>query len=413
MPIQPYTVFTWLIHGTWARQARWTQEGSPLRTALQNDVPAFVRFKLLPWTGRNRAGDREIAAEKLIDSVEKTSGGRAVRIVVAHSHGGNIGALAARDRPDLFDAVITLNTPFIAPVPRDWSVLVVHLLVLMLGVGVLVNWTLHLNYLVEAAIAIGVTAAVLGPFFLFRDRLISAAQRVLHDTILSDTYGEQTPVLCISTADDEAFGWLEVIDALINIPFLLLHRIAFPVVFVLMVAFHYFFRWEFATNTLELFSIWAQAAAQSTSLGDFASRYFFSTPLVLSDENIKSATSYLYNEAPLGLALWLGLLSSFFYFTASFAILASASLLGSVLLRRVVFGARLGPSAFLYALATRLKVTLTPVYLRRAELLFVQSSESRWLRHSDPYANPDVLRLITGWVTSLLVERTQAEAREE
>lgn len=406
MPKQPRTVLAWLIHGTWARRARWVHEGSPLRVALERDIPAKVSFELLSWSGNNSESARDEAAEKLVASAERTEDQQYLRVAVAHSHGGNIAAHAVCRRPDLFNAVVTLNTPFVALVPRDWTVIVLHSLILIAGVDVFVNWQLHLNFLLEAAIGLVCMAGVFGLLFIFRDKLMAAMQLYTSDVMQHDTTDERTRVLCISTADDEAFGWLELADALINAPFLLLHRIALPVIFVGIMIIHLVSHWDFSMGALELLNAADSAALQSQSFGEYAYHFVFGNPpqLILTIENRDLLTAALYNELPFPVIFVLTAISSFFYFSAFFAILATLSLIAGVVMRRIVFGTSIGLSAFMYALCTRLKVTLTPVYLKHAELRVVQSSKFGWLRHSDAYANPEVQSMITDWITSILDE---------
>jgi len=86
----------YLIHGTWARSARWCQKGSLIRKHISRALGEDTIFEPLDWSGRNSVGARAKAARslrgKLID-LNASSRDRKVHIV-AHSHAGNIVSYA-------------------------------------------------------------------------------------------------------------------------------------------------------------------------------------------------------------------------------------------------------------------------------------------------------------------------------
>src|SRR5262245_27464663 len=92
----------WLVHGTWAKSARWTLDGSRLRKTLQEGLEGEVTFETFPWTGRNRTFDRGEAARQLLDSLRAGRDEPQATFVIAHSHGGNIAATA--DYMDAYEA---------------------------------------------------------------------------------------------------------------------------------------------------------------------------------------------------------------------------------------------------------------------------------------------------------------------
>jgi hypothetical protein len=116
VPSQPVAIVT-LIHGTWARSAPWTRADSPLGVALRaafDDRVALFRFE---WTGHNRVGARERAAERLhahlLGLADRYPDAR--HYVIAHSHAGNIVMYALRDRAlhERLHGVVCLSTPFL------------------------------------------------------------------------------------------------------------------------------------------------------------------------------------------------------------------------------------------------------------------------------------------------------------
>ena len=114
-----------LIHGTGARNAPWTSEGSNLRTRLEERLrPEPVIFNCFCWSGRNSVRARETAAADLRASlcklIEEYPDAR--HSIIAHSHGGNIALRALDGKFELrkrVPLVVTLATPFIVASVRD------------------------------------------------------------------------------------------------------------------------------------------------------------------------------------------------------------------------------------------------------------------------------------------------------
>jgi hypothetical protein len=104
-----------LVHGTFARDADWTKDGSPLRASLAFSLGDRATFHVFNWSGKNTTSARVragIGLARHLRRVRRSNLG-AKQVVIAHSHGGNI-ALYARRRMNLQDvAMVTLGTPFI------------------------------------------------------------------------------------------------------------------------------------------------------------------------------------------------------------------------------------------------------------------------------------------------------------
>lgn len=108
-----------LVHGTFARHAKWVRPTGALARAL-GALPK-TRVRAFCWSGRNREGDRIRAGQALHDELVELAARHpdALHHVIGHSHGGNV-ALYAMRRPDgeidpaLHSVhVTTLSTPFI------------------------------------------------------------------------------------------------------------------------------------------------------------------------------------------------------------------------------------------------------------------------------------------------------------
>ena len=123
-----------LVHGTWARGATWTRKGSLLRQALESRFPN-AELREFTWTGRN-ANRARFGAHFDLEAalmVEEMQGHRPRRVLVCHSHAGNIALGVANFRIyGLLSAIVTISSPFLSswllPEPyqpslcrgRDW-----------------------------------------------------------------------------------------------------------------------------------------------------------------------------------------------------------------------------------------------------------------------------------------------------
>jgi len=396
------TINVWLIHGTWARQARWTRDGSPLRKALQGGLKGDVRFAALPWTGRNNTLHRLEASIQLLASLEASKGDSNINFIVTHSHGGNIAAdaIAAdavlaetnpKEEPYQFDGVVTLNTPFLVTIPRDGTLVLMHLILLGLCVFFLVPQLLRLSWFVETLIVFGLGAILVFPaLVLFSGYLDSWLETPL--TRLPKTRGW---MLSIWTPDDEAFAWLEAVDSMLNAPYLVLHKAALPTTLLAVAFAHYILRWDFLNLD------WLIPAARELQKGDFLSyltTLAFEGPLALTGDQIHWLSAWYYEKAPLpilGLVLILSVIGYFLMFWSLFAI---GALTATYLLRALVFGEGFGPLALSRAVGARLKVSLTPMFHSDVEHIIAHSRLSTWLRHSAIYDDPLVLEQIVKWM---------------
>ncbi|WP_263843382.1 esterase/lipase family protein [Roseobacter sinensis] len=111
-----------LLHGTFARGAAWTQPGSPLRDAVMRGIGGPVAFHTILWSGRNSVAARRAASDDLHRRVTRSLKRHPDRrhLVIAHSHGGNI-AMQALSRDFELGArcqLICLSTPFLVLRPR-------------------------------------------------------------------------------------------------------------------------------------------------------------------------------------------------------------------------------------------------------------------------------------------------------
>jgi pimeloyl-ACP methyl ester carboxylesterase len=102
-----------LVHGTWARGARWAQGSAVLPAAIRAKFDEVI-FHILEWSGRNNDSDRSTAASRLETEIRavQASFPQAPIFLIGHSHGGNVCVRAANRVPSLA-GLVTLATPFV------------------------------------------------------------------------------------------------------------------------------------------------------------------------------------------------------------------------------------------------------------------------------------------------------------
>lgn len=397
----------WLVHGTWARHARWVREGSALRDALAEGLQGTVSFRTHAWTGRNRAKDRREAAERLLASVAQAAADADATFIIAHSHGGNVAVHAAAQAADrrarslaegqapLADGVVTLNTPFLAFAPRDRGMLLIHAVALLLATQVLVPRFLSLSPAEGLLIASGILLAASVACFLWfalSGALVAFWTLLEQPPVVSGGSLSGTDVLSLCTPDDEALGWLEAVDAILNLPYLLLHKVALPVSFLALSLTHYVFRWDF------LHLEWLAAALESGQPPAGFRESLLSPAPEVSAETVTWVSGWLYEEGSLVALVGALALSTASHFALFWSVLAIACLGTIYLTRGIAFGEGFGAFAMLKAFGFRLKVSPSPWFLSSSEVVLVPGQLRGWLRHSDIYANVSALRHMVDWM---------------
>jgi hypothetical protein len=103
-----------LIHGTFARNAAWIKEDSPLANGLRS-VPGVEDVVALEWSGHNTFHARLEAGELLAKLLGKLDASTKA-VLCAHSHGGAAICYAIQKNPDLarkIHTVVFFATPFV------------------------------------------------------------------------------------------------------------------------------------------------------------------------------------------------------------------------------------------------------------------------------------------------------------
>jgi len=105
-----------LVHGTFAPKAPWTQNEEQFCQNLEKELASPVSYQTLEWSGKNRSAARTSAAKALVIELQRQQElyPDKQKIIIAHSHGGNIAMYALRDMPHNNDfKLITMATPFL------------------------------------------------------------------------------------------------------------------------------------------------------------------------------------------------------------------------------------------------------------------------------------------------------------
>jgi pimeloyl-ACP methyl ester carboxylesterase len=104
-----------LVHGTYARRARWTSPQGEFTKRLTEAIGPCNVSRLL-WSGDNSHRQRLDAARVMSEWIQNQTVSHIY--LVGHSHGGTIAAMAATSSHDARVSVITLSAPFISVTTR-------------------------------------------------------------------------------------------------------------------------------------------------------------------------------------------------------------------------------------------------------------------------------------------------------
>ena len=412
MAVAPSGPVVWLIHGTWSRHAEWTHPVSPLVKTLRAALGPDVTIETLVWRGRNRMFDRHSAVEQLCKAVRTRgwSPGRTFAVALATA-ATSLRTPCCLD-PKLFDGVVTLNTPFLNELPRSSRVLGAHAALLVLGALIVPTAYLHQSPALELLLGllIGAAIALVGVFLFSGAIAIVDASRVSEHTLerflrtgkwpLAQAR-ESAPVLCINTTDDEPFGWLDAAAALINLPYLLLHRLGFLVIFVGMALLHWFQRWNFGGATVDIILLALRDRRSGTASGPSRFMtdlydYYTSSPVAITATQLEYFSTWIWDHAPAPALAGIFAFSVVEHYIMFWCMLALVSLLVSFVVRGLAFGAGFSRAALVASLAFRHKVTLTPLNVTNAQLMLMTEAAGT-LQHSALHTKEVIGRLAASW----------------
>jgi hypothetical protein len=106
-----------LVHGTFAKNAPWINETSSFSNGLKKFLGNKTKIVPFNWSGKNSYFERVAAGNQLSILLEETfkSHPNSQKIVIGHSHGGNVICYALKQIPEIASEfkIITLATPFL------------------------------------------------------------------------------------------------------------------------------------------------------------------------------------------------------------------------------------------------------------------------------------------------------------
>jgi hypothetical protein len=144
-----------LIHGTFARGADWCKNESSFAQSLTSSCDN-VTIEQFDWSGLNLHFARLRAGERLARHLRASIKQRptAKRVLIAHSHGGNVAMYALRDREIAaeIDCFVSLGTPFISieprPLRRALNCLLLAIAIQSFALPVIL-WVIGIGYLLD------------------------------------------------------------------------------------------------------------------------------------------------------------------------------------------------------------------------------------------------------------------------
>lgn len=202
-----------LIHGTRAKNAPWTRQGSPLRHWLQNYFSGDLEFLAYQWSGKNNFHSRAVASDELVNLLRKLilSDSTAKFFMVAHSHGGNVALQIGKyqDISERIVGLVCLATPVliarevksdIEP-PQNIINTAISALIGHYATGELIGWAFVL------------TALAINIFLMLTNSLIKRCSFRWADVIRGHTekpFFDQDKVLFVRHQGDEASAVLAI-----------------------------------------------------------------------------------------------------------------------------------------------------------------------------------------------------------
>jgi hypothetical protein len=246
-----------MIHGTFARNASWTSDGSALCLALRQELGEEIVIRRFPWSGANRNSDRIEAGKKLADALNENVASHpdAAHFVIAHSHGGNLALYALRDPrlQERLSGIVCMNTPFMSATRRDAEQLFFGLgtlFILIYGVWVTSGFSLMTGGWQErgpvGTIAFAVVMVLLFVVvgFLYRwlarlgRRLQSWLKQKREDMITNVALPiiRGPKVICLWTAGDEVFTIFNLLEGLASIPYVFMNIYSIALILLVSLA---------------------------------------------------------------------------------------------------------------------------------------------------------------------------------
>ncbi len=395
-----------LIHGTFAPNTAWVQEGSSFCSGLRKHLGGNVDFHRICWGGANTTAARQHGGEMLAAHILRVfrDEPNVPHFVVGHSHAGNLSLYALSDPEvrDKLSGIVTMNTPFVSVLRRNpfqlitvmgalaisWMLpLCVIYPIAYLGHTGFVEWSRHLSWwqlflfgLLGCA-AINAVSWLLGGMGVRMVRLlkrvaqwtVARRESLVQDVGLPHT---TTPLLAMRCAGDEVVGLIGITSTIANIPFAVLYPWSLLATFCLLFTAHW-------TGRIPSLIPW-----------------FFAMP----GSYMNSAVNRL--GATVAMPTVQYIFSSGIYLVALVCVVLAVAAALVPFFRMLPIG--LGWRHLFDSLFVSLSFTVTPVTSERTEFVDVDplSTGLLTLGHFKIHDHPDVLRVIAAWMKIRAVNST-------
>jgi hypothetical protein len=245
-PADGATLQITLVPGTWAygffrrratlyhpaRPPRWFEENSAFRSALESELRRMgfdFTINVLQWDGANSVHSRATQTELLAKDLERQRSPGVRRVIIAHSHGGNIARKAASlvktGGNDL--AIVTLATPFLQASPRheDSPRLILDILFSFLG---FMSVAAFLTTTAQSKLVVGLKTlgvwALLVAYFLYKWKSDEKIANAINSPVLAGV-----PFLAIRGFSDEASASIVLGSIGAGLMNAMLYILAFPI----------------------------------------------------------------------------------------------------------------------------------------------------------------------------------------
>lgn len=230
-----------LVHGTFSSPEMWEADYvNELKENIGKDVDV-IRWK---WSGKNSFIERHEASLQLKDFILKQAGYQSV-FLVGHSHGGTVASMAGSyiGGHANVKGIVTLSTPFPITLKREtaegaksWSTMIATLCIitiLAIGLSIIIYLNQFLPDYIIGWLVLGflvVMASASSYFFgAFRLKISESLKSYMTKKMdeqfkLTPSIKTKTPIYSIATGGDEALGYLNIVTAICDLPYWLLHR---------------------------------------------------------------------------------------------------------------------------------------------------------------------------------------------
>jgi hypothetical protein len=437
-----------LVHGTFAKHASWTLNGSSLRKrieALADRAGHHALFRPVPWGGRNLGRDRLAAAEAIaveMRAINATDDENKKIFLIGHSHGGSAIAYFLKAFPELaanVTGVAFLSTPFVASRLRpQWTsflraILFATSVILLSGLYSVVGffasmgvWDYRMTYEIvvffPVASVLGFAAVIIGfvKISKYTTHYIGHTISVTLDSIATVNIPDGNYIFLRAIGDEAAgllsgahlFSWItNTVGSLVSVPIILLDR-----------WWHWLTRRRYGkiviSITVGLFAVWIGVTFYGVILGTFVcavsgggSRCGYTQELWRHISILINMFSWLrelrfYNLNSYLIFLSLFLLSLSFCFLTLVMLMIFYSMvtflaIGVSLLSLRLFG-WMGLSPALFG---DFAVEPTPqgsVILTHVDWKAEPGESILTLNHSRTYTNDDALEYLTNWIAKYL-----------